>query len=211
MSAGPDVLCYRCTNESPGAIAMGLCVKKGDRILSVLGSGDQAFALLEYADYVKAVEVGMLQAQYALERKEALKRGDAETFLRFIRAMKRRPAGSYFNPHEDYFNDERIAKLMKKAGQIDIVQADIFRDEMGIDGFNKVYLSNAATYPGNKPEDVNAFLERLALALAEPGLVYMSQRPDTIIIPSRFSLDEQLTETARKQEYGWFPCVYRKA
>ena len=56
---------YRFTNESLEAVMAGLQVSEGDRIFAVCGAGDQAFAMVEKADYVLAFDRLKLQADYA--------------------------------------------------------------------------------------------------------------------------------------------------
>jgi len=68
-----STLGHRCTNESLAAIVNGLDVNETDDILAICGSGDQAFALLEKAHSVTAVDIYKNQVDYARYRKRCLK------------------------------------------------------------------------------------------------------------------------------------------
>ena len=46
---------YSCTNEDLKGIMAGLDLSPTDRVLTVAGSGDQAFAFLEFARQVNSV------------------------------------------------------------------------------------------------------------------------------------------------------------
>ena len=75
---------YQCTNESLKAIVAGLDVSPDDNLLVVGGSGDQAFALLEFAvkGKVTAVDNAPQQIDFIRQKVEALQRGDYESFFR---------------------------------------------------------------------------------------------------------------------------------
>lgn len=64
---------YGHTNESLWAIVAGMNVSKEDRILSICSSGDQAFALAEFAGEVLAFDRNNVQVEYARRRLEALR------------------------------------------------------------------------------------------------------------------------------------------
>lgn len=72
---------YGHTNESLWAVISGMNVSKDDRVLTICGSGDQAFALVEYAREVLAVDIEAKQIDYAKKRLEALKKGNYEDFF----------------------------------------------------------------------------------------------------------------------------------
>lgn len=195
---------YWETNESLDAIVNGMNVGKRDRILAVLGSGDQAFALLEKAAYVKAVDNCMAQVEHAQAR------------IKYPETTLTKPHCSHFYGNRDYFSAERIAEIKKKASCLEIAEEDIFT-EGNIEEFNKIYLSNASTNGSNPLDKVNGFLNRLAQNLGKPGIVYFTADPEfkpEIIIPKRFSLDKELTRIARKHERNgimvWRPAIYRR-
>ena len=197
------------TNESLEAIVRGMDVKPKDRILAVCSSGDQAFALLEKAGYVKAVDNEEEQVRYAQRRRKMLKERLIKRFFPYGRGFE----------NKNYFSKERIAKLVKKTRYLKITNADIFMEDEGLDNFNKVYLSNAATFRGNKPKEVDRFLYRLTQKLANPGIVYMAIEPieywcEKRMIREGFCLDTELTAIARLYERRdgtlWTPVVYRR-
>ncbi|MDD5192687.1 MAG: DUF3419 family protein [Candidatus Nanoarchaeia archaeon] len=72
---------YGHTNESLWAIVAGMDVAKKDRVLSICSSGDQAFALGEYANEVVAVDINTAQINYAKRRLEALKNENYNDFF----------------------------------------------------------------------------------------------------------------------------------
>ncbi|MFA5887978.1 MAG: hypothetical protein WC852_04685 [Candidatus Nanoarchaeia archaeon] len=208
FSYSPESLDYLHTNESLEAIVRGMDVKQKDRILVVCGSGDQAFALLEKAGYVKAVDKNETQVKYAQRRRKMLEERFIELFF---------PYGKGYH-NRDYFSKERIARIVKKTGYLKIAKADIFMENAGLDNFNKVYLSNAATFRGNNLKAVDRFLYRIAQKLASPGIIYMASDP-TInyrenMIPNGICLDTELTAIARlyerKDRTFWTPAVYRR-
>lgn len=196
---------YVSTNESLEAIVKGMDIQQADKILAVCGSGDQAFALLETAAYVRAVDKDLDQVEYAQERKKLL-----ETPGKFRKEI----VGDI---SWKYFTIRRIRAIKKKARHIEIATADIFK-EIELNIFNKVYLSNATTYGITGIRTINLFLSRAAQKLRSPGLIYMSNAPTYdggVIIPKRFVFDEKLTEIARQKEENdlskWDTVVYRRA
>lgn len=80
--AQKEQLSYSHTNENLRSVVSGLDLNDDDRVLSVLGSGDQAFAFLEYAKHVVAVDTSNVQIDYAIKRAEQLRTGDFKGFLK---------------------------------------------------------------------------------------------------------------------------------
>lgn len=81
QTAPPKSRFYGHTNESLWAVVAGLNVSRKDRILAICGSGDQAFALSEFADEVVAVDRSEEQIAYAQRRLEALRDGRLGDFF----------------------------------------------------------------------------------------------------------------------------------
>src|SRR3989344_8254855 len=77
-----ESLGFTRTNENLLAIVRGLDVSINDYILVVGGSGDQAFALLEYARKGLAVDINQTQVNYIIEQAKSLTKRDYESFLR---------------------------------------------------------------------------------------------------------------------------------
>ena len=73
---------YKKTNENLPCIIRGLDVQPNDYILAVGGSGDQALALLEYAERVLAVDIETRQVTHMKNQIDALSLGDYEVFIK---------------------------------------------------------------------------------------------------------------------------------
>ena len=73
---------WSITNEDLPSVVRGLDVGPEDYILVIGGSGDQAFALLEYAERVLAVDIEQYQVTRMQKQAKSLEIGDYETFLR---------------------------------------------------------------------------------------------------------------------------------
>lgn len=72
---------YSHTNESLDAIVKGMNVNETDDIIAVCGSGDQAFALLEYAGSVLAVDSDRQQIEYAQKGQKRSRQGIMMAFF----------------------------------------------------------------------------------------------------------------------------------
>jgi len=72
---------YGHTNESLWAVVAGMNVSRKDRVLCICSSGDQAFALAEYANKVVAVDRDVKQINYAKRRLEALRNKNYDDFF----------------------------------------------------------------------------------------------------------------------------------
>ena len=180
---------YSCTNENLKGVVLGLALSSEDYVLAVAGSGDQAFAFLEFARQVKAVDIVPEQIELMRKRAEALRIGDYDKFLRVegtgyadgwiyqeyndelrkIDELKRR---SYF-VRDDSKRLERIRAnldnliIAKPANILEIAQTE--------SGFSKIYLSNVLGF-GNDRSDVRAtqILEKIARNLPINGLIYVA-------------------------------------
>ena len=141
---------YSHTNESLDAIVKGMNVNETDDIIAVCGSGDQAFALLEYAGSVLAVDSDRQQIEYAQKRAEALKAGDYDGFFPCSNDIYFNPDGSYGKDFagrvRQYFekdnSEARLEKIRKKLGSLEIRHVTDLLDEIQEDRFSKAYLSN---------------------------------------------------------------------
>jgi len=94
---------HLATNESLNAIVAGMVPEEGDRIAAVGGSGDQAFALLEYADLVRIGDRSEKQIDFIKARVEALRRGDVSTFLGFKHLLYNSDCEGYIKSRNRYF------------------------------------------------------------------------------------------------------------
>lgn len=216
-------LMYRHTNESLTSIIRGLDVNETDDIISVCGSGDQAFALLEYANSVLALDISELQVAYSLNRAEMLKEGDTDGFFarpwyndhNFKRANKYLSKGSIISKILPV--KSRAEKIRAKLGKIEIKHADDFLGEVKEGRFSKAYLSNILGWSGGgleKHEERANFMKRLAPMLRSPGLIYISNMNENWRFDGieGLELDKEHTKIANllnRNEY-WDPCVYRR-
>lgn len=212
------------TNECLDTIVKGLDVNPSDDIIAICGSGDQAFAMLEYANSVLAVDNDKEQVEYAMRRAEALKAGDIEKFLRPVpeSCLDLIMVGSDMKRSIAYFSQPgRLERIRNNLGRLDIKHVNDFLDEVGKNKFSKAYLSNILGYNPStaKPEGRIAYLEKAAAGLREPGLIYMSNCHsyllDSISDANVITNAKELTASAKATEAKgdasmlWLPAVLR--
>ena len=214
---------FKYTNESLEAIIAGLDLKEDDRVLSIAGSGDQAFAILEFAESVHAVDISKHQVDFMNGRIEALKRGDYEAFL-----DERTRRISQSESETDYFRKAgRLQRIQNKLSGLSVKRSNIFR--AGKRGeFSKIYLSNSFYYYHSKTNPFFA-LYKISRSMPVNGLIYvsnhdkikdMSQSKDFgRYLPPGLSLDFDRSFLARMHETEhnndtsvqcWLPGVYRR-
>ena len=80
----PD-LQFACSNENPAAIIAGLDVHSEDHVLTVGGSGDQAFALLERAGAVIVTDNNPAQIAFIRQRASSLLENNNALFFANLR------------------------------------------------------------------------------------------------------------------------------
>jgi hypothetical protein len=188
---------YKKTNENLEAIVKGLNIKPNDYILAVGGSGDQPFALIEYAEKVLAVDINGYQIRRMHRQNESLKIDDYESF------WKRR--GS-----KDYFNQEKLEAIRKKLSGLEIRKADILNVCQNENGFNKIYLSNALN--GHRDE-LGPCLSIVSRSIPLGGLVYASNGTiiKRAISETGLFIDEHLNILLFLiEDRKWDPLVLRK-
>lgn len=175
---------YPCTNEDLRGIVSGLDLSPKDSVLAVAGSGDQAFAFLEYAAHVKAVDINPNQIKYMQQKARALRAGDYEEFLRIETADYIGNYGSHLakfdrDRRKKYFVGDDPLRLAKIRGNLDNLviaePADIIEVAQTESGYTKTYLSNvigyrdAESYIGFTP-----ILRGIARNLPLDGLIYVA-------------------------------------
>lgn len=165
---------YAATNENLNAIVLGLDVNSKDYILSVAGSGDQAFALLENAGKVLAVDIEHRQCNYIRGQVRCLADGDYEGFLR-RRLMKDGKLEYLFEFERSsgtkYFDKKRLDRTRKKVSYLEIREANILDVCQNERGFNKIYLSNSLI---GHPDELGPKLQIVSDSIPVGGLVYAS-------------------------------------
>lgn len=198
---------YTCTNESLKAIVKGLDLKDYDIMLAVCGSGDQAFAMLEYVNEVLAIDNNQDQVDFARNRAELLRKGKYGKFLSFAEEQsaeeKRRAV---------YFNKDRLNIIRSKLDNIRIEKTDL-REINYFGEFTKLYLSNALTFGNIKSDEISEIGIKIYETLPVDGLIYNTGY-DFPSNKGNFSIENTLSRIARKHEskdsIGWNPTVYRK-
>ena len=166
---------YECTNESIPGIVAGLELKEEDRIFAVSGSGDQAFAMLEYVDFVQAVDHNPMQVNYAQKRVRQIRDGDFEGFYKVGYMWE----GTRFAvARRNYFTEERLRRVSDRLDRLVITEANIF-DICSKEGkFNKFYFSNTFFFFQS-----TTFFTSLVVAQPIGGLIYAAFNPYTVSIP----------------------------
>lgn len=211
------MLKYLHTNESLDAIAKSMQLTREDNVLAILGSGDQAFALLEYAGSVVAMDDIQEQAAYAQGQKELISQGSFEQFL----ARRVINAPDAYKSMQEYFKSPgRLDSIRKRLNHLEIREGDIFSDSPG-NQFSKIYLSNALAYIPLKDNEQK--MELLIEKLKPSGLLYITEVWDITIRPDSpfhniehpfheiMKIDAELTHIARAhQPKRWTPVVYRR-
>ena len=212
---------YTHTNECLEAIVEGLNLNNDSKVLAILGSGDQTFAMAEFASKIVAVDISKGQVEYASLRLDALKEG----------ALPMDEKSPFFERINSYFDNDRLRRIRDRivSGKvsIDFLEGDIFSEDFlnqlsqnyGSGFFNRIYLSNAIGFSytlipeSKKPKYVeNYFLEVMKLikkTLSFNGLVYTSEYPKQTIFP----IDEYLTNNSKSvnRSKGFPPTVYKVA
>jgi len=133
---------YIHTNENLEFLLEGLNPSKEDNILSICGSGDQAFSMMERGAKVLAVDINKIQLKYSQLRLISLFNEDFEDF--FI--LKENPFynfllnGSFWKEH---YKKMKLSNLIEHKGNVQFLEKDIFDLNINLSKFNKVYLSNS--------------------------------------------------------------------
>lgn len=180
---------YSCTNEDLRGIVLGLDFSPEDSVLAVAGSGDQAFAFLEFAKQVKAVDIVPEQIELMRQKAEALRAGDYEEFLR-VEANgscdgnlpgTHIPEYAEFNRlrRRKYFaedDSQRLERVRANLGNLVIAEpADILKVAQTESGFSKIYLSNVVGYAdGISYANTTEILGNIARNLPIGSLIYVA-------------------------------------
>jgi SAM-dependent methyltransferase len=196
------------TNEGLDAIIAGLEIKPTDSVLAICGSGDQAFAMLEYAKDVVAVDTDKAAIEYVILRKRLLEEGN---FYCFLSKDEKRSTGYIkgINDAEyaeivDYFTYQRLGEIRNRLVDLQFREGDIFKHlEKNPNTFSKIYLSNAIDYL-KKEKDVR-ILNRVAGMSGLGTLIYVStgywlDAPIKQAALKGLEIDQRLTAIARDKE-----------
>lgn len=197
---------YLYTNESLEAIVKSMQLTRKDNVLAVCGSGDQAFAMLEYAKRIVAMDHGPEQVDYAQKQKKLISEGKFKQFLARGLLIQKSVADM-----REYFKvPGRLERIRKRLKYLSIRDGDIFRDSPG-NKFSRIYLSNALGHL-NLDESPELSLMLIIDRLKPNGLLYVTEEKDMPSDPfSRIEEDIELTELARDyQPKRWMPVIYRR-
>ena len=218
---------YVRTNEDLGSIVRGLDVGPFDYILAVGSSGDQSFALLEYADRVASFDTDNDQVDHINQLIGFLNNEDYRGFLEYRLDYG---SGDIYNSWDNdvkklsyrqllklekklgtkYFSHKRLKKIREKLGNLSIEHKNIIEAIQTEEGYNKVYLSNILEYRYVGWENIPFVLLEISKKLPKGGLIYASNG-DTVSewnLNCRLELDKDLT--SRTWDEGWHPIVFRK-
>ena len=180
---------FRYTNESLSSIIEGLQINESDNVLSIAGSGDQPFAILEHAGEVLAVDIDTDQINYVARRMEFLKMGYVEKFFNPLpkKIMNRYPEKELLARLTRKYFSRNIEIIRKKLPKLNISVADIYDVKDGV--FSKIYLSNAHSKDG----------ENIAHLLKTNGLL-LEMTGGYILNFKGLEIHPEFTEKARQHE-----------
>lgn len=177
---------YPATNEGILGIMKGLTPEKGDNILSICGSGDQAFSLLEKGASVLAVDISLPQLAYARKRAEYLKQRKFNEFLYppgYECIFEDKERSIDIIAREAYFTPERLERIAQNLGNLDFMAKCIYDHVIESNhDFTKIYLSNALEHIVRPvPTDMKAeyqadALNQFAESLKQNGSIFVSGR-----------------------------------
>ena len=138
---------YQFTNESLPGIIAGLKPKLIERrsALSILGSGDQSLAFLEYGLRLRSVDHHAKQIRSFFGTLETLKKGD---FQRFRFEDENQSMSPLLADRNAYFTDERLERIRQNLGNLEVELEDIRGpgNETLSRRYDLCYLSNAFSF-----------------------------------------------------------------
>lgn len=202
---------HHTTNENLDAIIAGLDLKPDDSVLAVAGSGDQAFAILEYVRKVEAVDINPNQIDFIKLNVKALKLNKYDLFQRgpeFFHCVRDR---------QDYFLQQgRLNRIRSNLGNLNILEpSDIFSVRSKIK-WSKIYLSNVLDHVDSDRilPGMLALLENLSLGgvIYAPGGFGSFNEKNVNCQLLGLKKEEELTEKAQRFQdiYYFESAVYRK-
>ncbi len=214
-------LMYTATNESLDAIVCGLDINRDDDVLAVCGSGDQAFAISEFANSVTAIDIHLEQIKYAAERRRYLVQERYDCFYDLT-------AQEGDNVRVRNYFMTRVRRIREKASSIKFRLFDL-RNALSLGKFSKIYVSNAMGYSWRARDgrelnlSILDFMTRALDCLPVGGLFYVTNgnRVKDILDNSgawkRLPVREEkrLTTIANNFERNnnsglWYPLVLKK-
>lgn len=209
------------TNENLQGINDGLDVR--GHVLSVLGSGDQAFTFLERADYVTGIDTSIEQLRYVEKRIELLKDRLYDEFLYAEENPYYSPPG-YLSNRNEYLR-KRLDKIRENLGKLTLKQGDV--TEQDYDELDRIYFSNSLddNLLYTTQEKTKSMFNRLFTELRSGAIIYITEflreyecgfnQTDSVRDIKRLEeFFEELKENeklASSQLYfRWIPKVFKK-
>jgi len=216
------------TNEHLPSIIAGLDVKPDDNIIAVLGSGDQALALLEHSQRVLAVDDNSEQIEYTKLKLKYLKSGDYKKFFKAREGSSQTHQFRGIDTSSSYLTKERLGSIRKNLKNLEIRKLDIVNAIQSKRGFNKFYLSNALTCRPENPakpiklqrlssdpflmnalSNLQGELKIISYNLPTNGLAYLAEDVPYAVYYSGLKIDQDLT--SRIKDPCWKnPVVLRR-
>ncbi len=231
--ASENLVLYKKSDESLKSIVLGLDLKKEDKLIAPLKSGDLVLVIAEKGINSTFITKDSCQLDFYYQRIESLKRGDIEDFFVSI-------------PHENFYQishplrreaikerDKYISSLnldlvLSNINKISIkneedlfgcnLEKGIFLPKSKIDlrEYNKVYLSNEISLREKKSPSRNLLFHKFSRDFKVGTYFYISKKPhEEGHLNSNYLMDglfisKKLTKIAKKFEKYWEPVVYEK-
>ncbi len=199
---------YVCTNESLSSIVKGLDIQPTDNVFAVGGSGDQAFAILEYANSVTLIDYLPEAVDFIKKRVDFLKQGKLEEFLYF----KSNPASEGTKTRNKYFlSKNRLQKITSKLDNLTIIQSDVVLSEISKEN-NKIYLSNALGYNGYESlYNAKETLTNISNNMPIDGLIYVTNHEDLVAKEPLIGRKVDKWEKFKNKFFGNFRKLYEES
>lgn len=200
---------FWCTNESLEAIVQGMDVQQGDRILGVMGSGQQGLAMIEKGAKVDLIDKNDIQTEYFYKISLFIKNetNSNESCIKLLKDVSDVRDEKLMN----FFDLRKIVEIRKNFEKMNILKSgDIFDLKDDLKKYNKIYLSNAIHFsPGIYSNEkflnfVNRFNEKTLFYISD------SHANKSELENIGFKINSYLTRKARKIDSGWDPQVIIK-
>ncbi len=214
---------YVYTNENLHGINDGLDVK--GNVLSILGSGDQAFTFLEKADSVVGIDTSIEQLKYTERRMELLRDRLYDEFLYAEENLDYSSPGFLFNRSE--YLRPKLDRIRENLGRLTLKQGDI--TDQSYDGLDRIYFSNALDIGlgFTIPEKTQKMFDKLFVQLKPGSLIYITDFllevdygvfdptnsiKDIVKMKEFFesASENERQAMANKLYWRWIPRIYRK-
>jgi hypothetical protein len=213
---------YVATNEDLKRITKSLDLDREDNVFAICGSGDQAFAMLEYANSVLAIDRNPKQVDFAQTRADYLREGRFDKFLfpfvssdikritenRDSREMVRGQRW-LIKKRNRYFNRE--GRLNNIRSRLDNLSFDVgdFTETVQDQTASRIYISNM--YDKYNQKNLKQDLNLLVRSLERRGLLFVTRY--TSLVREMGIPHPQLRlvkEVSSSVGYRWVYGVYQK-